>query len=72
MIFMKKWYKSKTIWGAILSMSSGALAFFGIVLTNAQEKELAELIVQTITALAPVIGGWASIYGRLKAEERIG
>lgn len=67
-MLLKKWYQSRTIWGAIISMASGALAAIGIVLTNADQKELADLIVQTISVMGPVVGGWTAFYGRKKAK----
>ena len=61
----KQWFASKTVWGGIAAILSGisqlALMF--------EQRSFSPSEIST--AMASIIGGAATIYGRMKAEEPI-
>lgn len=65
----KKWYESITIWGGVVAIGSAvANAAFGVYIDEQTQNEIAQNIMTVVGA----IGGIAAIYGRLKAEKKIG
>lgn len=68
----KPWYLSRTIWGAIIGVLSGGLALVGHGLSSDTQTWLTNEVVRVIEAGMAVIGGILAIYGRVKAEARIG
>ena len=68
MIDMKQWYKSKTVWGALVAIAASLAQAGGVDLDAAGQDQLAENLI----ALSGAIGGLIAIYGRLKAEKRLG
>ena len=68
----KPWYLSKTIWGAVIGVAAGGLALAGHGLSSDAQTWLADEVVQVIEAGATVVGGLLAIYGRVRAETRIG
>jgi hypothetical protein len=68
----KPWYLSKTIWGAVVGVASGGLALAGHGLSSDAQAWLTDEVVQVIEAGAAVVGGLLAIYGRVKAETKIG
>ena len=65
---MKPWWQSKTLWGAIVTITSATLGFAGLELGEAD----AEALTGLLTSLGAAIGGIIAIVGRLKAKSRIG
>ncbi|RWX76003.1 hypothetical protein EPK99_20290 [Neorhizobium lilium] len=65
---MKAWYKSKTVWGALIAIAASLLHGFGIDLGSDAQNQLADLAV----TLAGAVGGLIAIYGRIRAESTIG
>lgn len=63
----KKWWQSKTIIGAMVSMISTLLASFGVAIAPDLQTE----IVTVAVALGGVVGSALSIYGRIKASHTI-
>lgn len=62
------WYQSRVTIGALISIGTGLLALFGIVLT----PEDTALIVSLCTSLGAVVAGGLTLYGRWKAKKPIG
>lgn len=67
MVEEKQWYKSKTIWGALLAVIASFMGLFGINLDEAAQLNIADTLVQ----LSGVVGSMIAIYGRLGATEVI-
>ncbi len=61
---VKAWYRSRTVWGALIAVFASVLQAFGIDLgTNAQGQ-----IADAAVTLAGVFGGLLALYGRVKAD----
>lgn len=58
----KKWYESKTIWGALLAVVATAFPLIGRMGVEGLSGDL----VQVAGGIAAVIGGGIAIYGRYK------
>lgn len=67
MVEEKNWYQSKTIWGALIAVAASFVSAIGISIDATAQSDLAEAILQLITAL----GAMTAIYGRLSATELI-
>lgn len=67
MVEEKNWYQSKTIWGALIAVAASFVSALGISIDATAQSDLAEAILQLITAL----GAMTAIYGRLSATELI-
>lgn len=64
----KTWYRSKTVWGALIAVAASLLQVAGVDLTPEVQSDLADLAI----AFAGAIGGALSIYGRISAQALIG
>ena len=64
----KSIFASKTFWGALLAGASALLGIFGV---DVAEGEKAALI-EGVTAVGAVVGTLLAIYGRFKANSKIG
>ena len=64
-MIIKRWYKSRTIWGGVASTIAGIGAIIGVDL---DKGALTEQFMQAVAAL----GGLVAVFGRLKAESKIG
>lgn len=64
----KTWYRSKTVWGALIAVAASLLQVAGVDLTPQVQSDLADLAI----AFAGAIGGALSIYGRISAQALIG
>lgn len=64
----KDWYRSKTIWGALVALFATALRVAGIDLGLAEQAEA----VDAALSLATGAGALLSLYGRLSARAAIG
>jgi hypothetical protein len=64
----KQWYRSKTVWGALIAVGASLLQTVGVDLTPDVQNDLADLAI----AAGGVIGGALSIYGRISASAAIG
>jgi len=62
------WYASKTVWGGIVALLAGIAGIFGYAVDLDTQNEIAALAVAAIGS----VGGLVSIYGRVKAEKKIG
>ena len=68
----KPWYASRAVWGGIVAAACGLLSLFGHQLSPETQAFITEKAVQIATAVATVVGGGLAIYGRIKAETKIG
>ncbi|MCB5202830.1 hypothetical protein LH464_10140 [Neorhizobium sp. T786] len=64
----KTWYRSKTVWGALIAVAASLLQVAGVDLTPEVQSDLADLAI----AFTGAIGGALSIYGRISAQALIG
>nr|WP_272210664.1 hypothetical protein [Marinicella sp. W31]MDC2876565.1 hypothetical protein [Marinicella sp. W31] len=64
MDFAKKWYLSKTVWGALLAILAPLFQLCGIYLDEGMQHELAA----SITTLVGASGGMIALLGRLSAK----
>lgn len=64
----KKWYHSKTVWGALVAVVASFLQAMGVDLTPDVQNDIADLAI----AVAGMVGGATSIYGRIAASTVIG
>lgn len=65
---VKSWFQSKAVWGGVLAFLGAVLGYFGIDFAAADQAEAVEFVSQ----LAAAVGGLLAIWGRVKAEKRIG
>ncbi|MCK8781764.1 hypothetical protein M0654_17420 [Rhizobium sp. NTR19] len=63
----KHWYRSKTVWGALIAVAASLLQVAGLQLGPDVQADLVELIVTS----AGVVGGLLAIYGRIVADSGI-
>ncbi len=68
----KPWYASKTIWGAIVTIVSLLLSLKGIQIDEKTKQLLIDQGTAAVTAVGTLIGSIMAIYGRIKAEKKIG
>jgi len=64
----KEWYKSKTIWAALVVVLVSTLEMFGIDKLSGEEEQLVELIMQAVL----LVSGIVALVGRVKVKTRIG
>jgi hypothetical protein len=65
---IKGFFESKAVWGGIVAVLSGALAWGHYTLSADDAKQAVELITGIVTD----IGGLIAIYGRVVASKKIG
>ena len=63
----KKWYLSKGIWGALVTMVVGTLTAFGVGDLEGEQESITELIMQIVV----LAGGFVALYGRITAKTKI-
>lgn len=63
----KAWYRSKTIWGALLAIFASLANIFGVEIAGAEQAALAEHVV----ALVAAAGGILAIIGRVGARRTL-
>jgi len=61
----KPWYMSRTVWGALVAIAASIGGAFGLAITEADQTEIADSVLQVVGAL----GGVLALYGRLSAEK---
>ena len=67
----KPWWQSKTIWGALITIIALILSLFGVQIDEQTKQVLINESVALATAVAGIVGAVLSIYGRIKAKQRI-
>lgn len=63
----KKWYQSKGIWGALITVIAVIAGGFGYSISPEEQESL----VVMITSIVSGIGGLIAFVGRKKAEAKI-
>ena len=63
----KEWYKSKTIWGAIVTFICAVLTAFHVQLPDDVQTQIVDLLTQFGT----VVGAAIVVYGRVVASKTI-
>ncbi|WP_180897660.1 hypothetical protein [Martelella soudanensis] len=64
---VKKWYLSKTVWGALLAVAAPLLQLGGIYVDEGTQGELAA----SITTIAGATGGLLALFGRISAKSSL-
>ncbi|SMO75399.1 hypothetical protein SAMN06269117_1263 [Balnearium lithotrophicum] len=67
----KKWYESKAIWGAVVTIFAIVLGFFGVQIDEQTKQVLINETTAFASAAAALVGSLLAIYGRVKAEKKI-
>ncbi|MEM9329971.1 MAG: hypothetical protein AAGA53_01520 [Pseudomonadota bacterium] len=67
MVDEKVWYRSKTIWGSLVTVLATVFGGLGYAVTPEGQAELVDAIVDLIGTLGAII----AIYGRLNATKVI-
>ncbi len=63
----KQWYKSKTIWSALVVAVIGTLSMFGVGQLEGEQESVTEFVMQLVT----IISGLIALIGRVKAKTEI-
>ena len=63
----KAWYRSRTVWGALVAILASLANAAGVEVTAGDEGELADLLVAAVGTL----GGLVALYGRISARRRV-
>lgn len=72
--FAKPWWRSRTVWGAIIAMIAGVAALFGKTIAPDVQAQAADLAAQAADLLAvagPIGGGALALYGRFRASAKL-
>ena len=64
----KQWFASKTVWGALVAILAGLLQVCGTDLDADGQAQLADSLV----SLSGIVGGLVALYGRLRADKKLG
>lgn len=64
----KSWYRSKTIWGAAITLAAAVAGLLGVKIDAATGADLAAAIPDAVAGVGAVI----AIIGRLDAKSTIG
>jgi hypothetical protein len=64
---VKAWYKSRTVWGALIAIFASLAQAAGVEVTTGEAGELADLIVAAVGAT----GGLVALIGRISARRRV-
>lgn len=64
---VKAWYRSRTVWGALIAILASLANAAGVEVTTGDEGELADLVI----AAVGTIGGLIALYGRIFARRRV-
>lgn len=67
MMDLKDWYRSKTVWGAVVAVIASCARLVGLEI--AAEDQLQA--VDALTTIAAAAGGLIAIYGRVSAHKRL-
>ena len=63
----KAWYRSRTVWGALVAILASLANAAGVEVTAGDEGELVDLLVAAVGTL----GGFVALYGRISARRRV-
>jgi len=65
----KKWYLSRTLWGAVVVLLGTILGWAGYTVTEVEASTFLEALLASIEAVSGLVGVILVIYGRLKATK---
>lgn len=65
---LKQWYQSRTVWGALIAILASLAQAGGVHVDAATQGDLTGNLV----SLSGALGGLVAIYGRVKAQKRLG
>jgi len=67
----KKWWESKTIWGAIVMLAALILGYLGVEVGPEEQATFVDLVVGAINEVMALVGFVLTIVGRFKADKAI-
>ncbi|KQV43509.1 MULTISPECIES: hypothetical protein [unclassified Rhizobium] len=67
MMDLKDWYRSKTVWGALVAVIASCARLAGLEI-GTEDQQLA---IDALTTIAAAAGGLIAIYGRVSAHKRL-
>ncbi|MCO6186680.1 hypothetical protein [Rhizobium sp. L1K21] len=65
---LKLWYQSRTVWGALIAILASVAQMGGVHVDTSTQGDIAANLV----SLSGALGGLIAIYGRVKANKRLG
>ena len=68
----KAWWESKTIWGSVITVIAVVSGVFGVHIDEQTKAILVDNMTALVSAGGAIIGAILGIYGRVKAEKKIG
>lgn len=63
----KDWFRSKTVWGALVALLAGVSALFGVEFDRFEQEEMATALFGAASAF----GALLAIAGRMRARTRL-
>jgi hypothetical protein len=68
----KPWYLSMGVWGAVVVIGATAIQMAGYILPTDDTNALVAKTLDWITTGIQIVGGWAALYGRVRATKKVG
>lgn len=80
----KKWWQSKAVWGSVIAFGAGVAQAFGVGVDAGTQQAVTDGVQQVVTATsnhdiigivtnaAALAGSALAVYGRIKADTKIG
>lgn len=69
----KAWYESKGVWGGLIAMLASICAMlFGVKIDQGTQQQMVNSLVVIAPNAVALIGAILAIYGRIKANSKIG
>ncbi|KQT88243.1 hypothetical protein [Aurantimonas sp. Leaf443] len=65
---VKAWYRSKTIWGAIVALGASLAGLAGLAIDPAGQ----ETLVSALADIGVALGAILAVVGRIRAQKAIG
>jgi hypothetical protein len=67
MMELKDWYRSKTVWGALVAVLASCAHLAGFDIGTDEQQQ----IIDALTTIAAAAGGLVAIYGRISARQKL-
>lgn len=67
----EKWYKSRTIWGALIALTAFLLTWFGVTISPEEQATAIDLIVAVAAPMGALVAFILTLIGRIKATKTI-
>ena len=68
----KPWWQSKAIIGAVVTVGAVIFGFFGVTIDEDTKSVMINEAEAIISAVVIIVGAVGSVWGRLKADKKIG